>query len=170
MQQKLQIVVTIIHNPDFVILDEPFIGLDPISVEALRNIIDEFKKKEKSILLSTHWMDQAEKLCDEICLISEGKKILSGNLDAIKKEYRKNELLLELKGEGEFISNIDMVEKVKKYNGKLQVELKKESNYKEFLKILLENAELIGFEFLQPSLEEIFIEKVKQNEENLDYT
>lgn len=164
MQQKLQIIVTIIHNPDFVILDEPFIGLDPISVDILRNVINEFKKKGKSILLSTHWMDQAEKLCDEICLINKGKKILAGELSALKKRYQKNELLIELKGNIDFISNIDIIEKVKKHNGKLQIKLKKESNYKDFLKTILEKNELIRFEFLMPSLEEIFIEKVKQNE------
>jgi len=161
MQQKLQLVVTIIHEPDFIILDEPFIGLDPIAIEQLRVIIKELQGEGKTILLSTHWMDQAERLCDYICLIDKGEKVMEGELKLIKRGFRKNGFILELEGESDFLKEIDYVDKIEYDENQVKVELKEDGDPKEFLKIAFEQGNLRSFKLLEPSLEEIFIEKVR---------
>ncbi|HID94146.1 MAG TPA: ATP-binding cassette domain-containing protein [bacterium (Candidatus Stahlbacteria)] len=164
MQQKLQLVTTIIHEPNFIVLDEPFIGLDPIAIDQLRVMIKELQGAGKTVLLSTHWMDQAERLCDYICLINKGKKVMEGALKLIKRGFRKNGFILELEGEANFLKQIDYVDKIEYDGDQLRVELKEDGDPKEFIKIAFEQGNLKGFKLLEPSLEEIFIEKVKEYE------
>ena len=99
---------------DRIILDEPFAGLDPLNIELFRNIILEQKKRGKTILFSTHIMEQAEKLCDEICLINRGKNILSGNLAQIKKNFSKNTVLLQYEGDGGIFKDLEEIKLVLK--------------------------------------------------------
>ena len=89
-RQKIQFIVSILHDPDFIILDEPFSGLDPVSVEELENAILELKKEGKTIIFSSHIMNHVEKLCDDILIIDHGKSLLYGNLNTILEEYRIN--------------------------------------------------------------------------------
>lgn len=89
-RQKIQFIVSILHDPDFIILDEPFSGLDPVSVEELENSILELKKEGKTIIFSSHIMNHVEKLCDDILIIDHGKSLLYGNLNTILEEYRIN--------------------------------------------------------------------------------
>lgn len=160
MQQKLQIVATVIHDPEFIVLDEPFIGLDPISIGMLREIINELQQQSKTILLSTHWMEQAERLCDSICLINKGEKVLEGNLKEIKKRFRKNGLVMEIEGEKSFLKELDFVEKIESSDNEVIVELKEGGNPEDVVSIALEKGNLTGFRVLEPSLEEIFIKTV----------
>jgi len=90
MQQKLQFIVTVVHQPDLIILDEPFAGLDPVNTNLLKDIMLEMKKKGRTIIFSTHRMEQVEMICDNICLINKAEKVLEGNLNKIKKQYGKN--------------------------------------------------------------------------------
>jgi ABC-2 type transport system ATP-binding protein len=161
MQQKLQLVATVIHEPDFIILDEPFIGLDPIAIEQLRVVIKELQKHGKTVLLSTHWMDQAERLCDHICLINKGAKVMEGKLKLIKKGFRKNGFILELEGESDFLKDIEDVDRIEFDEDQVKVELKEDGDPQKFLKIVFERGNLRSFKLLEPSLEEIFIEKVR---------
>jgi len=109
MQQKLQIISTIIHDPQLIILDEPFSGLDPVNVNLVKNIMIELKEQNKAIMLSTHMMEAAEKLCDEVLMINKGKKVLDGELKKIQTEYGKNSIHLEFDGDGKFIQSLPMV-------------------------------------------------------------
>ena len=170
MQQKLQLVATIIHEPDFIVLDEPFIGLDPIAIEQLRVMIKELQGAGKTILLSTHWMDQAERLCDHICLINKGKKVMEGNLKEIKHSFRKNELILEIEGDKNFLNQLDFIDKLEFMDNEVRVGLKQGYDPKLLLKIAVEKGELKSFKLLEPSLEEIFIKKVGENEKDMGST
>lgn len=92
-RQKIQVIIALLHTPKLLILDEPFSGLDPLSVEEFKNVILSLKKEEKMIILSSHRMDQVDKLCDDILLIDKGKEILKGSLKEIKEEYRNKKNL-----------------------------------------------------------------------------
>lgn len=107
-RQKIQVIIALLHDPKLLILDEPFSGLDPLSVEEFKNIILELKKEEKMIILSSHRMDQVDKICDDILLIDKGKEILKGNLKDIKEEYSKRKnLSQEVTLEDIFIESVE---------------------------------------------------------------
>ncbi len=121
MQQKIQIISALIHEPDLIILDEPFSGLDPVNVNLIKDVILELKNRNKAIMLSTHMMDTAEKLCDEVILINNGKKVLDGNLGLIRSDYGKNAIQLEYVGNASFIKNLDIVKRVNDYGNYLEI-------------------------------------------------
>ena len=102
MQQKLQFISTVAHDPDLIVLDEPFAGLDPINTGTLKDVMLELnKEKGKTIIFSTHLMEQVEKMCDDICLINRGKKVLDGSLLSVKSRYGRNAIVMEYEGDGE---------------------------------------------------------------------
>ena len=164
-QQKLQFICTIIHKPELLILDEPFAGLDPVNVDLLKDIILKFKQEGKSIIFSTHMMEQVEKICDNICLINNGQKVVDGELKDVKKKYGKNTISIEYKGD---IAEIKSNENVKKYNdfGKyIDIVLNENVTPALFLKQLIntEKLEISKFHVLEPSLHQIFVDIVKGN-------
>ena len=105
MQQKIQFIAALLHDPDFVIMDEPFYGLDPVNSALLKDVLLEQKKQGKTILFSTHRMDQVEKLCDSICLINQGKPVLQGALKGVKASYGKRNVQIEYEGDGAFLEH-----------------------------------------------------------------
>jgi len=109
-QQKLQLIGSFLHNPDLLILDEPFSGLDPVNVDMVKEIILEFKKQGKAIILSTHMMDAAEKICDHVIMINKGHKVLDGPLDDIQRQYGHNAVQLEYGCDGSFIAQLPFIE------------------------------------------------------------
>lgn len=157
MQQKLQLVTTLIHDPEIIILDELFSGLDPINIELIKNIILELKQKGRTILFSTHVMEQAEKLCDHICMISSGKKVLDGSLSEIKGNYGKNSIHLEIDGDGTFLKTLDGVESVSSFTNYFELNLNDMSKSNEILKAIAEKVDVSRFERIEPSLYNIFI-------------
>lgn len=161
MQQKLQFIVTVLHEPHLIVLDEPFSGLDPVNTDIITAIILELKSKGKTVLLSTHIMEQAEKICDYILLINKGKKILDGRLSDVKDMYKSNSVILEFKGEGEFISSLDCIQSIEKSNGKLEISLREGMVASEFLKLIIDRVQIERFEVKKPSLHEIFVKSVK---------
>ena len=163
MQQKIQFIITIFHNPELIILDEPFGGLDPINTELFKDIILELKQNGKSILFSTHVMEQAEKLCDEICLINRGTNILSGNLSEIKKKFSKNTIVLKYRGNGNIFKNSDDIVKYNDYGNYVELELKEHIDSQDFLKKIIDKIEIHRFQVMEPSLNQIFIENVKRS-------
>ncbi len=169
MQQKVQFISTILHNPDLLILDEPFSGFDPINVEVLKSVILDLKSDGKTILLSTHVMQQVEELCDEIVLINKGRKILSGNVHQIKKNYGNNNVLLEFEGDESFIKDIQDIEIININNNRVEINLKN-SDVKPvdiLRKALNSGIEIYKFQLIEPSLHEIFIDVVtKQGNSN----
>ena len=158
-QQKVQFISTIIHDPDFIVLDEPFSGLDPINTNLLKDIILEKKKEGKVIIFSTHLMDFAEKLCDHIAMIDKGKIILNGNLNEIKSDFSENNVNLSYEGDIFFLENHPMVDHISDFGNSVGITLKTGDQTQDFLRLLLEhNVKVISFDSNDISLNEIFIE------------
>ena len=114
-QQKAQFITAILHDPDYIVLDEPFSGLDPVNQIVLKDILQELKQQGKAIIFSTHQMDSAEKLCDEICLINRGKIVLEGSLKEVKQKFGKNSVHVEFVGDGSFIQALPQVKNATVY-------------------------------------------------------
>ncbi len=160
MQQKLQFIVTVIHKPELIILDEPFAGLDPVNTKLLKDIMLEMKERGGTIIFSTHRMEQVEMICDNICLINKAEMVLEGNLSQIKKQYGKNTVVLEYDGEGSFIRNLPEVEKVDDYGKFMEIKLKEGCDPQGLLPQLVGKVTISKFEVREPTLNAIFIDKV----------
>jgi len=161
MAQKLQFVTTILHEPEIIILDELFSGLDPLNVELMKNVLLEQKRAGKTILFSTHVMEQAEKLCDFICMISRGKKVLDGKIGDIKAKFGKNAIQVEIEGDGSFIRSLPGVSAVTDYNNYHELRLAANANPHSILKQIIERVTVRRFELVEPSLYDIFIDIAK---------
>jgi ABC-2 type transport system ATP-binding protein len=159
MQQKVQFIATLLHGPDLIIMDEPFSGLDPANAVMLKDVLLELKKAGKTILFSTHRMDQVERLCDSICLIDHGRAVLEGELKKIKASYGKNHVQMEYEGDPR-LEDSGLVESVNNYGNYVEVRLKPDADPQEFLLMAAERARISRFELVEPSLEEIFIDQV----------
>ncbi len=159
-QQKVQLVISILHSPQLLVLDEPFTGLDPVNQVLLKDILLELRQKNIAIIFSTHQMDQVEKMCDTICLINKGKPVLSGDLHAIKQQYGANSIRLEFEGDGEFLKNIAFVRRADVYQNYAELELNDISKKAELLSLVNGRLSLRKFEIMEPSLNSIFINAV----------
>jgi len=158
-QQKIQFIATILHDPDFIILDEPFSGLDPINTNLLREIIMEKKQEGKVIILSTHLMDFAEKMCDHLAMIDQGKVILHGSLTDIKAKYSQRNIALNYSGDISFLKGNPLVEKITDFGNSTGIRVKEEKHTQELLKALIERNVIIKkFDANDISLQEIFVE------------
>ncbi|CAN5461583.1 ATP-binding cassette domain-containing protein [soil metagenome] len=160
MSQKIQFIATIVHDPDIYIFDEPFSGLDPINSELLKEIIIELRDKGKTILFSTHRMEQVEQMCDDICLFNNGKMVLEGNLRKIKKEFGKNTVLVEFQGDGSFIDKLSGVRINNRSTNFAEIRILDDQNPQSILRSAIEHSEIRKFELVEPSLNEIFISTV----------
>ncbi len=123
MQQKIQFIAALLHDPDLMILDEPFSGLDPANAVMLKDVMIELRKKGKTILFSTHRMDQVERLCDSICLIDHGRSVLEGELKKIKASYGKNTVQMQYEGDPP-LEDSDLIESFNNYGNYVEVRLK----------------------------------------------
>lgn len=158
-QQKVQFITTILHDPEFIILDEPFSGLDPINTSLLSEIILELKKKEKVIIFSTHLMDFAERMCDHIAMIDEGKIILHGNLENIKESFGQRNVTISHVGDISFIKSHPFIEKFESFGNVTSIRVKDPSQIQELLKLLVEKKIIIKkFDAEDISLHQIFVE------------
>lgn len=161
MQQKLQFITTLIHEPDIIILDELFSGLDPLNIEIIKNIILELKHDDRTILFSTHVMEQAEKLCDNICMINGGRKVLDGSLAEVKSHYGKNSIHLEIDGDGSFLQSLPGVESATSYTNYFELTLTDNSASNDILRAITDRVTVTRFERIEPSLYNIFISMAK---------
>jgi ABC-2 type transport system ATP-binding protein len=159
MQQKIQFISTLLHDPELIIMDEPFSGLDPVNATLLQDTLIELKKSGKAILFSTHRMDQVEKLCDAICLINGGQAVLSGGMREIKSRYERNRVLLNYEGDNAFLKH-PAIEEFKDYGGQVEIKLKPHADAQSLLREAAQKAAIYKFELVEPSLEEIFIQTV----------
>jgi len=166
MSQKIQFIGTIAHDPDIYIFDEPFSGLDPINSEMLKNIVIELRERGKTILFSTHRMEQVEQMCDEICLFNKGKAVLKGNLRDIKKKFGKNTINLEFQGDHTFLDRLKNVRINNRSTNFAEIRVLDGQNMQEILKTAMKNAEIYKFERIEPSLTEIFISTVGEDNIN----
>lgn len=160
-QQKVQFITAILHNPELIVLDEPFSGLDPVNTELLKNVIIELVKQGKYIIMSSHQMSSIEEFCTEVLILNRGKTVLKGNLKEIKEQYPANRILLSTK------ENVDKyIEELglEIYNSKdneYEIKIKsEEEGYKLFDLLAKNNIKVLKFEIRKPSLNDIFIEKV----------
>ncbi len=165
MQQKIQFISTLLHDPDLLILDEPFSGFDPINVEVFKNVLLDLKAQGKTVLLSTHIMEQAEQLCDDVCLINKGKVVLSGSIASIKSSRYKDTIVCEFTN-GDKFPELTGVRIINKTLNRIEFRFDPTSfNFKEFLKEIAENVDVNKIEITSPSLREIFIEEVTKGEQ-----
>jgi len=159
MQQKVQFITSVLHRPPIVILDEPFSGLDPVNAATVKDIMLEMRDQGSTIILSTHRMEQVEKMCDSICLISHGRSVLDGDLRAIKQSYGKNTVHVEFTGPDSFLTH-PAIAAVNRFATGVEAKLKPGADPQEILKAAVQSgAQITRFELLEPSLNEIFIEK-----------
>ncbi len=160
-QQKVQFITAILHNPELIVLDEPFSGLDPVNTELLKNVIIELVKQGKYIIMSSHQMSSIEEFCTEVLILNRGKTVLKGNLKEIKEQYPANRILLSTKENADkYIEELGL----EIYNSKdneYEIKIKsEEEGYKLFDLLAKNNIKVLKFEIRKPSLNDIFIEKV----------
>ena len=166
MQQKVQFIGTLIHDPDLVILDEPFSGLDPVNAQALKDTIVDLKARGKTVIFSTHLMDNAERLCDSVCIIAHGDKVLDGPVAQVKADHGTRVVALSVAGEArEQIAHIladrSLVRRADDSNRFYEIELAPGADAQTLLRRVVDTgAPILRFELVQPSLHQIFLEKV----------
>jgi ABC-2 type transport system ATP-binding protein len=163
MQQKIQFIAALLHEPDLIIMDEPFSGLDPVNATLLMDTLLDLRKQGKAILFSTHRMDQVEKLCDEIAIIYQGRIVLEGSMKAIKSRYPANRVHVHFEGDASFLTH-SSIASAKTYTGLAEIILSDPLAAQSVLACAIANGTAITrFEVLEPTLEEIFIETVGEN-------
>lgn len=163
MQQKVQFIMAVLHDPDLLILDEPFSGLDPINVELLKEIVLDLKRAGKTIIFSTHQMEVAEKICDDICLINRSQKVLDGSLREIKSSFGRNAVAVRTIGGDGVLDDPELISKVVRHADEAQALLAPGADAQVLLKRLIAaGATVEKFELVEPSLNDIFITKVTE--------
>jgi ABC-2 type transport system ATP-binding protein len=166
MQQKVQFIGTLLHDPDLVILDEPFSGLDPINAQALKDTVVELKARGKTVIFSTHLMDNAERLCDAVCIIARGDKVLDGTVSDVKTAHGGKVVALSVAGTARaaiahILADRSLVSRVDDQNRFYEINLAPGADPQQLLRRVLETgAPISRFELVQPSLHQIFLEKV----------
>jgi ABC-2 type transport system ATP-binding protein len=165
MQQKVQFIATLLHDPDLVILDEPFSGLDPINAQALKDAVIELRARGKTVIFSTHVMENAERMCDAVCIIANGQKVLDGSVSAVKTSHGTQNVAISIRdARPEFaaiFSDKKLVTKVDDQNRFFELEMVPGADSQEILKRLVQaGAAVERFELIQPSLHQIFIQRV----------
>jgi ABC-2 type transport system ATP-binding protein len=159
MQQKIQFISTLLHDPDLIIMDEPFSGLDPVNTQLIEATLLEFRAQGKAIVFSTHQMHQVEKLCDTICLINNGESVLSGKVREIKSRYVRDRVLLQFEGSNSFLQS-DTIASSRSFEDHVEIKLKDGADSQKLLAEAAAVARIYKFELVEPSLEEIFIQTV----------
>lgn len=168
MQQKLQFITAILHEPDLLIMDEPFGGLDPINADLLQDVIMELKDSGRTILFASHRMEQVEKLCDDICLISRGEIVLNGALKDIKRSFGRNTVIMEFDGPDRFLDDLvarQMVRVNERSTSYAEVRLLNKTTSRAVLDEALRHVqEITRFELVEPPMREIFVSAVTQQQ------
>jgi ABC-2 type transport system ATP-binding protein len=166
MQQKVQFIATLLHDPELVILDEPFSGLDPINAQAMKDVVVDLRRRNKSVIFSTHLMENAERMCDYVCIIARGEKVLDGKVSDVKAREGTRHVALELDGGGTdgvipVLQDRSLVRRFDDSHRTFEIELTPDADASVLLRRLVESGTRIRrFELVQPSLHQIFIDKV----------
>ena len=165
MQQKIQFIAALLHEPELIIMDEPFSGLDPVNATLLMDTLLELRREGKAILFSTHRMDQVEKLCDNIAIIYKGRMVLEGAMREIKSRYPANRIHVHFSGDDTFL-NHPSIAQARNYAGLAEIVLRDSANgaaQQILFHATAHGTHVTRFEVLEPTLEEIFIETVGEN-------
>ena len=160
MQQKVQFAAAVIHEPELLVLDEPFTGLDPINTRLLKELILEQRDRGATVVLSTHRMDQVETMCESICLIHEGRDVLAGPLSEVKAAYGKSSVQLEYDGPPGSLAGLEGVREVRDSGRTASLLLEKDADSQRLLRQLIECVTVRSFVLAEPSVEDIFLDKV----------
>jgi len=159
MQQKVQFIATVLHGPDLLILDEPFSGLDPINADLMREIVVERKAEGATVLFSTHMIDDAERICDRVCMISGARKVLDGTLAEVKALSGRRDVVIECEGDRGFLKH-PVVESATDHGRRIEIRLRDGADPQELLKAAVQSGGRIDrFEIADPSLREVFLEQ-----------
>ena len=165
MQQKVQFITAVLHDPDLLILDEPFAGLDPINLELLKEIILELKSAGKTIIFSTHQMEVAEKICDDICLLNRSRKVFEGSLRDVKRSFGRNAVALRIAGGDGVLRDQSLVSATTYHADEIEVLLAPGADVQVLLRELINaGARVEKFEMMEPSLHDIFIARITENQ------
>jgi len=159
MQQKIQFIGAVLHDPGLIVMDEPFSGLDPVNAVLLERTLVDLKESGKAVLFSTHRMDQVEKLCDSICLIDRGRAVLAGKVRDIKRSYERNRVIVEFEGDPGFLQSAEIAA-FRNFSGHAEIRLKEHGDAQKLLLEAASMATIYRFDLVEPSLEEIFIQTV----------
>jgi ABC-2 type transport system ATP-binding protein len=166
MQQKVQFIGTLLHDPDVVVLDEPFSGLDPINAQALKDAVVELKQRGKTVIFSTHLMDNAERLCDSVCIIAKGEKVLDGEVTAVRESHGRRNVALAVAGAtrdgiAAVLRDRAIVSRADDQNRFFEIELAPDADPQELLRrVIATGASVERFELVTPSLHQIFLDRV----------
>ncbi|NIM00888.1 MAG: ATP-binding cassette domain-containing protein, partial [Acidobacteria bacterium] len=160
MQQKAQFITTILNEPDVLILDEPFSGMDPVNQEIFRNLLLEITQSGTTLIFSTHVMESAERLCNQIALIDHGRAVLSGSLASIKRKFGSNTVQLEFDGDGRFLETLPGVAKVHRSKRFVEVNMNDGEDPQGVLEAAAGRLAVRRFEVMEPTLHNIFIDQV----------
>jgi ABC-2 type transport system ATP-binding protein len=165
MHQKLQFAVTCISEPEMLILDEPFSGLDPVNLDLLKAEVLRMRQAGRTVLFSTHVMHEAENLCDFILLINRGRCVVDGTLDEIRSHWRTNTAVAELEGPTDFLETLPAVAAVRRNARRVEIDLVEGADEQELLGAMLGRVRVRSFEVKVPTLHEIFIRLVGSDDE-----
>ncbi len=168
MQQKVQFIITVLHEPELLILDEPFSGLDPVNVDEMKNMLLEMKNRETTIIFSSHQMEQVEKLCDSICLIHRGKNVLSGTLSEVKAKFGKNRIRMYYDGKAKFLKDRSLVLESNDFGKYVEIQLAPHVTPNAVLERAIQEISIHRFEITEPSLHDIFVQLVKHQGEQIE--
>jgi len=160
MQQKVQFAAAVIHEPDLVVLDEPFSGLDPVNTRLLKDLILEQRARGATVVLSTHRMDQVEQMCESICLIHQGRAVLAGSLVEIKASYGKSTVRLDYDGDARSLAGLSGVREVRDSGRSASLLMEPSADPQEVLRQLLDRVTVRSYSLEEPSVEDIFLDKV----------
>ncbi len=162
MQQKVQFIQTLLHEPEILILDEPMSGLDPVGTNVMRDAMIELSRAGKTLIVSSHQMATVEQMCDRVALINKGEKVLDGRVSDIKASYGKNTLVLAFEGDGSFLKSLPGVAAVNDHGRYAEIKLGPGSDPQAILKAASDRLKITRFEVVEPSLHDIFIERVTE--------
>ncbi len=160
MQQKVQFIATVLHEPDLLILDEPFSGLDPVNTNLLKDIILEYHKQGHTVVFSTHMMDQVERLCEHLCMINRGRVVLSGSLREVKAQYGRGGVSLRFQGDGSFLADLPEVANINDYGNEVFIRTVEGVDPGRILDAARQRVTVTRYEVAEPSIHDIFIERV----------
>jgi len=162
MQQKVQFIQTLLHDPEILILDEPMSGLDPVGTNVMRDAMIELSRAGKTLIVSSHQMATVEQMCDRVALINKGEKVLDGRVSEIKASYGKNTINLAFEGDGSFLKGLPGVASVNDHGRYAELKLGPGADPQTILRAVSEKLKITRFEVVEPSLHDIFIERVTE--------
>lgn len=168
MQQKVQFIITVLHEPELLILDEPFSGLDPVNVDEMKNMLLEMKNRGATIIFSSHQMEQVEKLCDAICLIYRGKNVLSGTLSQVKAKFGKNRIRIYYDGKAKFLRDRSLVLESNDFGKYVEIQSAPGVTPNDILQRAIQEISIHRFEITEPSLHDIFVRLVKNQGDSIE--